>query len=1726
MTVGTKAEIIDIRVDTAHSGVLADISSGLRPKAGCEKKLPTLLLYDEAGLRLFEDITYLDEYYLTNAEIEVLENYADEIAQRIQPGSVLVELGSGNLRKVNILLQAIDRLGKDVEYYAVDLSLPELQRTFAEIPIEGYKHVTCHGLFGTYDNALEWLNSSSVRNKPKAILWLGSSLGNFKRYEVPPFLAGFREAIRPGDTMLIGIDSCKDADRVYHAYNDRDNVTHEFILNGLKHANALMKKTAFRIEDWEVIGEYDKVEGRHHAFVSPRKDVIVDGVPIPQGERVRIEESYKYSRDEILKLWEEAGLAGNTVWSNARGDYGLHLVSKPTVFLPTKPEQYAAQPVPSMAEWRELWAAWDAVTRKMIPESELLSKPINLRNECIFYLGHIPTFLDIHLARATDGGPSDPAHFWNIFERGIDPDVDDPTKCHDHSELPESWPPLEKILQHQKSVRDRAEALYASGEAESNPRVARALWLGFEHEAMHLETLLYMLIQSEKVLPPPGTVAPDFQALARQSAAIAVPNEWFTVPEADIKIGLDDPERDTNTKRYFGWDNERPQRSVRVKSFRAKARPITNGEFAAYLAQTGKTKIPASWSEHAYTNNHNTSTSKRDSVINGHQNGVDGASDKVATGKYVRTVYGTVPLEYALDWPIMASYDELVGCAQWMGGRIPTMEEARSIYSYVDSLKAPEIEKALGNTIPAVNGHLINNGVDESPPSKPLSNGASGADSSPNPHDLFIDLEGANVGFKHWHPVSVTDKGNKLCGQSDLGGVWEWTSTVLERHEGFEPMALYPGYTADFFDGKHNVTLGGSWATHPRLAGRKTFVNWYQRNYPYVWAGARIAMFMRLRGHTCHYCRTIDEAHHGRHRRIAEGLRDVYESAGESDWTIIPSEPEERGRAREYNASSAEYGDNDRGSTPEDMTASKRERKDAKCLARAASRARVISADEILHIDSVIHSADGLLNGDTDGPCNVEEMEEIERHLKYNTHVYNSQRDRRDLKKFARLPDVDVDFDVEMERILEAFRVTELLKRNTRNRGLMGKELKTFLGHVEELKKMVVDDLVAVKKDALEIRMRRAGYLRYTNKTAHSIVEDRYANKDWKTGEKFSSSGSSSEDVASPIEDAESAPVCQSSAQATKSLPSNTKHTPDHRHLEKVHTRITGDDGLGQHVIEPYHAPLLPLPAIATSKPRAVQLKVVPTTGPSLGLPRVTSTRAKPRLTGDESWQTVIHAKKTAKPSVKPAWGMTAAGRTVAVPPPPVNPWGDDVCEIPDFRSFKSPAVQPTSATAKAKSDGPDGFIDVEPPAAHPVVSQKKAKKYEREARRKAKKAGDVIVNGVEARLQVPAALDASVLVEGTAAANPIADFDSLATLPSDAVVVKTTTEPLNTLEVDTTQLEITDPEPWLELACSTSPEPLFTTHHRKHMHWLRFERQFIVDQMTDPCLTLWAGCSHGTSCAFETLGVVDCPFHEPHCSCVDPQYDECYLVYPCPDILSCGPFNRLHGEKLLAKYEQDEHIKGRIMLVDSDLINYFMVDPRDRTLARYSSSVPKRLATEYADYANGYNPGPLMEQEKKFERLWAKNIIIKRQLSRDMLADVQQRKMENAQMDSYCYCHEIMPEDGAPKNVLECSHRDCPIGYFHKSCIKKLGADKVSRWFCTMCEQKMRTVAHQTLRDLGFDDVPNDEEDLNDSMDKIQDKFQIPDGAMSKLRSRIETMGGSSKVASVIAMAFNVGKT
>jgi hypothetical protein len=216
----------------------------------------------------------------------------------------------------------------------------------------------------------------------------------------------------------------------------------------------------------------------------------------------------------------------------------------------TDPAVYAATTVPSVDDWLNLWKVWDIVTRKMIPEQDLLEKPIKLRNACIFYLGHIPTFLDIQLCKVSDEPPCEPSHYPKIFERGIDPDVDNPEHCHAHSDIPDEWPPLEEIIQYQEQVRAKALKLTA---ASKIPReIGRALWIGLEHEIMHLETLLYMLLQSDRTIPPTG-YTPKFQEDAKAAESARVENEWFEVPKQEITIGLDDPEDNSGGDEHFGW---------------------------------------------------------------------------------------------------------------------------------------------------------------------------------------------------------------------------------------------------------------------------------------------------------------------------------------------------------------------------------------------------------------------------------------------------------------------------------------------------------------------------------------------------------------------------------------------------------------------------------------------------------------------------------------------------------------------------------------------------------------------------------------------------------------------------------------------------------------------------------------------------------------------------------------------------------------------------------------------------------------------------------------------------------------------------------------------------------------------------------------------------------------------------------------------------------------------
>lgn len=91
------AHIVDIRVEKGVPCLKEVLEDNLQPvmSPGGLIKMPSLVLWDEKGLQKFEDVTHTPQYYLTNEEIEILQKYGGEIAATIEPGSVLIELGSG-----------------------------------------------------------------------------------------------------------------------------------------------------------------------------------------------------------------------------------------------------------------------------------------------------------------------------------------------------------------------------------------------------------------------------------------------------------------------------------------------------------------------------------------------------------------------------------------------------------------------------------------------------------------------------------------------------------------------------------------------------------------------------------------------------------------------------------------------------------------------------------------------------------------------------------------------------------------------------------------------------------------------------------------------------------------------------------------------------------------------------------------------------------------------------------------------------------------------------------------------------------------------------------------------------------------------------------------------------------------------------------------------------------------------------------------------------------------------------------------------------------------------------------------------------------------------------------------------------------------------------------------------------------------------------------------------
>jgi dimethylhistidine N-methyltransferase len=301
----------------------ADVLDGL---TATPKWLPPRLFYDARGSELFEEITRLPEYYLTRAERQIFEAYADDIAVHAGPNVSVCELGAGTATKTQVLLRALTRRQSRITYIPVDVSHSALMLCANDLA-EKLPQVKVEPIVADYTEGVARLKSQRGR---KLVLYIGSSIGNFELDEATAILRRVREGLRPGDGLLLGVDLAKSPEVLLPAYDDAQGVTAEFNKNILRRLN------------YELGADFDLEQFRHKAVWNASRSRIemhlestcdqrvtftTMGMSIgfTKGEIIHTENSYKFTPQMITELFARSGFALAHTWTDSKGLFAEHL---------------------------------------------------------------------------------------------------------------------------------------------------------------------------------------------------------------------------------------------------------------------------------------------------------------------------------------------------------------------------------------------------------------------------------------------------------------------------------------------------------------------------------------------------------------------------------------------------------------------------------------------------------------------------------------------------------------------------------------------------------------------------------------------------------------------------------------------------------------------------------------------------------------------------------------------------------------------------------------------------------------------------------------------------------------------------------------------------------------------------------------------------------------------------------------------------------------------------------------------------------------------------------------------------------------------------------------------------------------------------------------------------------------------------------------------------------
>jgi len=290
---------------------MQEIVAGLKQP---QKTISPKYFYDERGSQLFDKITELPEYYLTDAELEIMRANVDEMAGLVGKTASLIEFGSGSSLKTRILLEHLDDLAA---YVPVDISEGHLWSSARQLRAE-FPGLDVLPVVADFTRTFS-LPTPTVMPLKNVVYFPGSTIGNFEHDDAMNLLRVMHQEAGDGGAMLIGVDLQKDAHIIQHAYNDDAGVTAEFNLNMLRHLNRSYG-TNFDLDSFEHSAIYDEDEGRVVIeLVSQAEQTVEVGnteIELADGETILTEYSHKYTLAGFASMAEAAGFTVAKVWTD------------------------------------------------------------------------------------------------------------------------------------------------------------------------------------------------------------------------------------------------------------------------------------------------------------------------------------------------------------------------------------------------------------------------------------------------------------------------------------------------------------------------------------------------------------------------------------------------------------------------------------------------------------------------------------------------------------------------------------------------------------------------------------------------------------------------------------------------------------------------------------------------------------------------------------------------------------------------------------------------------------------------------------------------------------------------------------------------------------------------------------------------------------------------------------------------------------------------------------------------------------------------------------------------------------------------------------------------------------------------------------------------------------------------------------------------------------------